>query len=231
MLFAFEWTALENALWAGVSQLFVVGMAGFVANIIYKRYRDLSVSRQELLKNIDEFSVALYRPRKLYQVMIERATDLLCDIGTPGEREVRRLEAIHQTLADLVTATGRFRTLQVEIIRLYGYEMDLLAHYLAIWRHLKYIRRQMERGKSLYSPGEHPGSEDAFYNLFDAFRFRVSVARFVHRAPIAAKPPDSLVAQMRRQGDELFDRYFAAEPTDPDSGISAQSRLEVGAVV
>jgi hypothetical protein len=130
-----------------------------------------------------------------------------------------------------VAATGRFRTLQVEIIRLYGYEMNLLAYYLAIWRYLKYIRRQIERGQSLYAPGEQPGSEDAFYNLFDMFRFEVSVARFVYRAPKAAKPPSSVVAGMRCQGDLLFDRYLgAAEQRDPDPGIPEQSRHEVGVV-
>src|SRR5208282_2786134 len=102
MLFAFDWAAAENAFWTAVGQLLVVGVAGFVANIIYKRYRDLSTARQELLKNIDEFSHALYAPRKLYQVMIELRTDLVPDVCTPREREVRRLEAIHRAMADLV---------------------------------------------------------------------------------------------------------------------------------
>ncbi len=217
MLFAQGWAAAENAFWTAVSQLFVVGVAGFVANIIYRRYRDLSTARQELLKNIDEFSHALYKPRKLYQVMIDCTTDLLPTVCTPNEREVRRLDTIHEALADLVSATGRFRTFQVEIIRLYGYNMDLLSHYLAIWRYLKFTRRCMERGVSLYLPGEQPGSEDAFYNLFDAFRFRISVARFVYNSPAAAKPPDSIIAEMRRQGDEVFDHYFNAPRTESET--------------
>jgi len=104
-----------------------------------------------------------------------------------------------------------------------GYNMDLLADYLAIWRYLKHIRRRMERGASLYLPGERPGSEDAFYNLFDAFRFRISVARFVHSAPVAAKPPDSVIAELRRHGDEVFAQYFAAARTEPDSDESIQT--------
>ena len=150
MLFALDWAAAERALWTAVGQLIVVGVAGFVANIVYKRYRDLSTARQELLKNIDEFSLALYTPRKLYQVMIDGRSDLLPDLCTHQERELRRLETIHQTLADLVAATGRFRTFQVEILRLYGYNMDLLSHYLAIWRYLKDTRRRMERGATLF---------------------------------------------------------------------------------
>jgi hypothetical protein len=226
MLFAMDWAAAERAFWTALGQLVVVGVVGFVANIVYKRYRDLSTARQELLKNIDEFSHALYKPRKLYQVMVDLTTDLLPDVCTHRERELRRLETIHQALADLVAATGRFRTFQVEIIRLYGYNMDLLSHYLAIWHYLKRTRRCMERGATLYFPGEQPGAEDAFYNLFDAFRYRISVARFVHRAPAAAKPPESIIAEMRRQGDAVFDRYFGGaqselEPGDPMPAMPA----------
>ena len=233
MLFAMDWAAAERALWTAVGQLVVVGVAGIVANIVYKRYRDLTTARQELLKKIDEFSLALYTPRKLYQVMIDGRSDLLPDLCTHQERDIRRLETIHQAMADLVAATGRFRTFQVEILRLYGYNMDLLSHYLAIWRYLKDTRRRMERGETLYLPGEQPGSEDAFYNLFDVFRFRVSVARLVHNAPVAAKPPESVIAEMRRRGDEVFDQYFGpgadesrsqASPMHPMSEIEAVSR-------
>ncbi len=151
------------------------------------------------------------------------------DLCTHQERDVRRLETIRQAMADLVAATGRFRTFQVEILRLYGYNMDLLSHYLAIWRYLKDTRRRMERGASLYLPGEQPGSEDAFYNLFDVFRFRVSVARVVHNAPAAAKPPESVIAEMRRQGDQVFVQYFGPARTEPESGDPMHTVLEIEA--
>ena len=146
---------------------------------------------------------------------------------TPHERDARRLEPIHRAMADLVAATGRFRTFQVEILRMYGYNMDLLSHYLAIWRFLKYTRRRMEKGATLYLPGERPGSEDAFYNLFDVFRFRIGVARFVHIPPAAAKPPKSVIAEMRRQGDEVFDHYFGTAEPEPSSGDLTQTLPQV----
>jgi hypothetical protein len=208
MLFAVDGSAVESAFWGGVSQLVVLAIVGVAANIIYRRFRDLSTGRQELLEDIDAFSLALYTPRKLYQIMVDRAPDLLAGVCTPEQREVRRLEALHQALADLVAAAGRFRTLQVEIIRLYGYNLDLLARYLAIWRYLKEVRRRMEKGEALYLAGEKPGSEDAFYKLFDSFRFRVSVARFAYRAPPLAQPPPGLLAQMRREGEAVFAQYF-----------------------
>jgi len=61
-------------------------------------------------------------------------------------------------------------------------------------------------------------AERASYNLFDMFRFRISAARFVHIAPAAAKPPESLISEMRRLGDEVFDHYFGAAQPEPKSG-------------
>jgi hypothetical protein len=106
--------------------------------------------------------------------------------------------------------------------------MDLLSHYLAIWRFLKFTRQRMEIGASLYLPGEQPGSEDAFHNLFDVFRFRISVARFVHNAPVAAKPPVSVIAEMRHQGDGVFDHYFAAARPERESVelVHTNSKIE-----
>jgi hypothetical protein len=215
MLIAMHWEMVESSLWSAACNLVVLAIVGVVANLIYRRFRDLMTARQELLDDIDLFSLALYKPRKLYQIMIDRAPDLLAGVATREEREARRLEAIHHALEDLVEATGRFRTLQVEIIRLYGYNMDLLSRYLAIWRYLKEVRRRMEAGVALYLPGEKPGSEDAFYKLFDAFRFRVSVARFVLRAPKAAQPPADILAHMRREGDVVFAEYFGEADKGP----------------
>ena len=45
MLYAIDWAAAERAFWMAVGQLVVIGVAGFVANILYKRYRDLSTAR------------------------------------------------------------------------------------------------------------------------------------------------------------------------------------------
>src|SRR5271166_4219175 len=143
-----ELSHVMPAVWSGLVQLLVLGIAGFVANIIYRRFRERSTARQQLLKEIDEFSVQMFKPRKLYQVMIDKAEVLLPGVCTADERESRRLAAIHQCLQEVVSATGRFRTLQVEIISLYGFNLDLLAHYLAIWDYLRELRRRMESGES-----------------------------------------------------------------------------------
>jgi hypothetical protein len=222
MLFAVESNSLESAIWSAVSQLAVLAIVGFVANIVIRRFREVSTARQDLLKEIDAFSIHLYKPRKLYQVMIDRCGDLLTGISNPDQRECARLEAIHKALADVVDATGRLRTFQVKIIQLYGYDMDLLAHYLAIWRYMKEIRRRMEKGESLYFTNEKPESSDAFYRLFDSFRYRVSKAKYPWRQPEIAQPPPDLLAKMRAAGDKVYQQFFGVTP---DRGTSGEIAL------
>jgi len=208
MLFAAEPNSLDTALWSAISQLAVLAIVGFVANIVIRRFREVSTARQDLLKEIDAFSIHLYKPRKIYQVMIDHCNELLTGISNSDERECRRLEAIHKALEELVEATGRLRTFQVKIIQLYGYDLDLLAHYLAIWRYMKEIRRRMEKGESLYFSNEKPESGDAFYRLFDSFRYRVTKAGYPWRQPEIAQPPPELLARMRAAGDAVFRQYF-----------------------
>jgi len=219
MLFAVEPDSLETAIWSAISQLAVLAIVGFVANIVIRRFREVSTARQDLLKEIDAFSISLYKPRKIYQVMIDRCGDLLTGISNPDQRECARLEAIHKSLAEVVDATGRLRTFQVKIIQLYGYDIDLLAHYLAIWRYMKEIRRRMERGESLYLANERPESGDAFYRLFDSFRYRVSQAKYPWRQPEIAQPPPDLLAQMRAAGDQVYQQYFGEMPARGTSAV------------
>lgn len=204
MLWA-ETDPIMAAFWGAVFQLCVLAIAGLVANIIFRRFRDRSTARQELLNDIDLFSVQLYKPRKIYQIMVEQPEQLLAGVCTAEQRDIHRLQAIHQALQELTEATGRFRTLQVALIGLYGFNLDLLAHYLAIWTYLKELRHRMEKGESLVV-GQKPKG-DAFYHLFDNFRYRVSVATFAPPPKLVQPPPDVL-AEMQRAGDVVFKQHF-----------------------
>jgi hypothetical protein len=212
MLFAIDSVLVETALWNGLSQLAVLAIVGFVANIVIRRFRAVSIARQELLDAIDEFSIHFYKPRKIYQIMIDRSDELLAGICNAEQRETCRLEALHQALSDLVDASGRVRTFQVKIIQLYGYDVDLLAHYLAIWRYLKEIRHRMEKGASLLSATDKPDSGDAFYRLFDSFRYRVSVAKYAWRSPGLIQPPADVLKEIRIAGDLVYSKYFGVSP-------------------
>jgi hypothetical protein len=195
---------LVGAFWGAVFQLFVLAIAGVVANIIFRRYRDRATARQELLNAIDQFSVQLYKPRKIYQIMIEQPEQLLAGVCTAEQRDIHRLQAIHQALQELTEATGRFRTLQVALISLYGFNLELLAHYLAIWTYLKELRHRMEKGTSLKVEAK---AGDAFYRLFDSFRYRVSVAAY-SAPPQLVQPPPDVLAEMQRAGAAVYNEYF-----------------------
>jgi hypothetical protein len=215
MLFAVDSTAMEAAVWNGLSQLAVLGIVGVVANIVIRRFREVSTARQELLDAIDEFSIHLYKPRKIYQIMIDGKECLLPGVCDADQRDRRRLESLHEALGGFVDATGRLRTLQVKIVQLYGYDIDLLGHYVAIWRYMKELRLRMERGEPLFVTNEKSESGDAFYRLFDSFRYRVSVARYVWRRPGVAQPPAQFVTAIRDAGDQLYKEYFGMPPIDP----------------
>ena len=227
MLFAMDWAVAERALWTAWP-----ARRGWrrriCRKISYKRYRDLSTARQELLKNIDEFSHALCKPRKLYQVMIDGRSDLLPDLCTHKERDGSPPGTIHQALADLVAATGRFRTFQVEIIRLYGYNMDLLSHYLAIWRYLKDTRRRMERGASLYYRASSRARKMRS-TISSTCSVSASVWPALCTVRRAAAPPENIIAEMRRQGDEVFDRYFGLRRTGLESSEPMHAMPEIAA--
>jgi len=199
---------IVNAFWSAVFQLLVLAIAGVVANLIFRRFRDRSAARLDLLDEIDQFGVQLYKPRKMYQIMVQHPEELLPKVCTAEQREVYRLQAIHQSLQELTDASGRFRTLQVSLIGLYGFNIDLLAHYLAIWSYLKELRHRMEKGEPLISDDDQGKSGDAFYRLFDSFRYRVSVARYAP-PPNVVQPPPELLAEMQKAGEAVYKQYFA----------------------
>ena len=99
------------------------------------------------------------------------------------------------------------RTFQVKIIQVYGFNMDLLAHYLAIWRFTKEMRRKMEKGESLYLAGAR-SQGDPFFRLFDSFRYRVSMAKYRWRSETLVHPSPELLAEMRAAGARVYAQYF-----------------------
>src|SRR5262249_49778938 len=93
----------------------------------------------------------------------------------------------------------------------------------AIWRYMKEIRRRMEKGESLYFSNEKPEPGDAFYRLFDSFRYRVSKAGYPWRQPEIAQPPPALLARMRAAGDAVFRQYFGEIADFESAGASEGS--------
>jgi len=192
--------------------LISLGIVAFFGNIVYRRHRERDTARKDLLNEIDQFTINLYKPRKIYQAMVDADPDPLQGLDGPL-REARRFEIIQKSLEEFVAVVGRFRSLQVTIVPLYGYHEELFSYYLAIWRYLKEIRRRMECRESLYFHHERPESVDAFYRLIDVFRYRVIIARFVRRPPARVRPPQEFLDRMHRRGQEIYQEYFGDQTT------------------
>jgi hypothetical protein len=208
MSFLWDSNAIAQGFWQGVFQLLALALVAAFGTFIYQRVRSLYTQRAELIEEINQFAISLYKPRKLYQAIIDHSCDPLAASTEPGQREARRLDLIYGALEELVAATGRFRALQVKMIPLYGHDLELFAYYMAIWRYLKEIRHRMERGQTLLTHEEKADSQDAFYMLIDGFRYRIILQGFVWRAPGLARPTREVLDAMRRKGDEVYAQYF-----------------------
>jgi len=221
-LLALDLSAIESAFWHGAFELLVLGIVAVAGNIVYQRYRELAVARQALVDGIDEFTVRLYKPRKMYQTTIDRSHDLFANIDDATQRETHRAETVARALEEVIDAVGRFRALQVKLVPLFGFHVELFAFYLAIWRYLKEVRYRMERGESLYFHHEEAESVDAFYRLIDTFRYRLRVTRIAHHPPALTRPPYELLNEMRQRGDALYEEYFAGPPREAGSSTLAE---------
>jgi hypothetical protein len=209
-----EASALENAAWQCLAQVVALGVVGFFVNILYQRYRQRATARQELIDDVDTFTARLYKPRKIYQAVLDTAPDLLAGIDDGAQRECRRVEMLQRCLEEFVEVTGRFRAIQVKLVPLYGFHVELFGYYLAIWRYLKEVRRRMEQRQSLYFHHEQAESADAFYRLIDRFRFRLLVEKISGRSVGPVQPPADLLKQMQQRGDAVYTEFFE-QPSKP----------------
>jgi len=213
--------SIWHALWGGVFQLVALAVVGLWVNFVYQRFRALATARQELIDEIDQFTIRLYKPRKLYLAMTDDAPALLACIPDAAQRQAHRAALMEQCLGELMEAVARLRALQVKIVPLYGYHVELFGYYLAIWRYLKEVRHRMEHGESLYSrPGE-ADSSDLFYRLIDAFRYRVLVEKVKRHPPRLVQPPPDILKQMQQRGDAIYAQHFGA-PAPPAAGEPAR---------
>jgi hypothetical protein len=213
-------TAFVQGLWQGVFQLVALALVAAFGTFIYQRRQARYRLRDELIDSVNQFAVNLYKPRKLYQAVIDQTCDPRAQAADPSHREARRLEVIYRSLEEVVAATGQFRVLQVKLIPLYGHDPEIFGYYVAIWRYLKEIRDRMGRSETLYFHAEKPDSPDAFYLLIDAFRYRILVRPFVRQPPGLAKPAPEVLAALRRRGDEVYAEYFPDPAAQPASAAA-----------
>jgi hypothetical protein len=217
----FDETAFAQGFWQGFFQLLALAVAAAFGTFIYQRRQARYTLRDELIESINQFAVNLYKPRKLYQAILDQTCDPLAHLADSSHREARRLETIYRALEDVIAATGQFRVVQVKLIPLYGHDREIFGYYLAIWRYLKEIRDRMGRSETLYFHAERPDSPDAFYLLIDAFRYQIMLRPMVSRPPVLAKPSDTVLAELRRRGDEVYAAFFPAQSEMAAAGSPA----------
>src|SRR4051812_13047441 len=97
--------AIAQGFWQGVFQLLALAIVAAFATFIYQRIRARYTLRDELIESINQFAVNLYKPRKLYQAVIDQTCDPLAEVADATHREARRLETIYRALEELVAAT------------------------------------------------------------------------------------------------------------------------------
>lgn len=218
--------AFWQGLWGGLFELLALGMVALWVNLIYQRIQSRQRRRADLIEEIDAFSHALYKPRKLYQAALDRPE--LFDFAPEGDRESLKAQRMQACLADLTEAAGRFRALQVKLVPLFGFDVQLFGFYLAIWRYLRQLRKRMERGESLYFHHESASSADAFYRLIDAFRYRVQLTKSARDKAQLITPPPHLLSEMEQEAEALYERYFGCSPEALEVG-STSAEAEVSA--
>jgi hypothetical protein len=113
--------ALAQGFWQGVFELLALSIIAAFGTFIFQRRQARYTWREELIDSINQFAINLYKPRKLYQAIIDQTCDPLAHIADASHREARRLETIYRALEDVVAATGQFRVVQVKLIPLYGH--------------------------------------------------------------------------------------------------------------
>jgi hypothetical protein len=200
--------AFLEGFWGGFFEMIALAIVAFWVNIVYQRFRGKQKRKQDLIDEIDAFSYALYKPRKMYQALLDHP-EMLQSIPNESDREIQRTLFLQQYLAEMTEAAGRFRSLQVQLVPLFGFDKELFAYYLAIWRYLRTMRKKkMEKQESLYFHHETAQSSDAFYRLIDAFRYHIQMSKSIKQKPSLLAPPNKILLEMQTQSNRIFESYF-----------------------
>jgi hypothetical protein len=198
--------AFWNGLWAGIFELCALGFVAGWVNLVYQRIRSRQDLRRDLIDEIDAFSTDLYKPRKIYQYILQEQNKK----QEGRDRASPVIDHPHQLscLEAFTDAAGRFRAIQVKLVPLFGFDIELFAHYLAVWQAVREVRKRMERGEDLYAEHENSSSSDALYRLLDQFRYRAQVTPSIQHKPSLLSAPEGVEEQIKTRADEIYQHYL-----------------------
>ena len=211
--------AFWSGLWGGVFELIALGFVAGWVNIVYQRIRSRQSLRQDVIEEIDAFSTALYKPRKLYQLILAHEAET--QSSSSDMKKLFDRPELLRCLEEFTEAAGRFRALQVKLVPLFGFDVEIFAHYLAVWNAIRDVRKRMERGEDLYASHESGSSSDALYRLLDQFRYRAQTTPSIRQKPTLLSPPSPVEDQIRLRAAEVHSRYLSS---DHQSGDEAEIR-------
>ena len=192
--------AFYNGLWGGVFELIALGLVAGWVNLVYQRIRSRQDLRRDLIDEIDQFSTALYKPRKMYQFLIEHNNEGQGNNTWQVERWT--------CLREFTDAAGRFRAIQVKLVPLFGFDIEVFAHYLAVWQAVREVRKRMEKGEDLYAEHESNSSSDALYRLLDQFRYRAQTTPSIKQKPGLLAPSAGVEEAIKQRALEIHQKYL-----------------------
>jgi hypothetical protein len=219
----FNLSAISGGLWQAFFQLITLGIAAAYGTFVFQRSRARDAARQQLINEIGEFSIDLYRPRKLYQIYQRDPGPRVCNCLPEQSRSEVRGQLLQRAFEEFVGVVGRFRALQIKLVPLFGYNQELFAYYLAIWWYLKEVRMRMQDGEHLFFHHDDSQTVDAFYRLIDAFRYRIAVAPFVKEVPDLHRPPREILEKMYAESEIVYHQYFGQNPVRRDTVMPPQT--------
>ena len=204
--------------WQGVFELISLCVVAHFVNDLIARRTSRSSKKQEIIDELDEFVISLWKPRKLYTLILEEKLSFMQAITSPEARALKSFELRYQAFEKLLDSIGRLRSVQIKIVTFFGFEVELLAHFTAIWKYLKEIRRRMEKNETLFfgtprksAPMLHSSTkmgDDDLYVLIDKFRLLIASTPPAENPPSNLAPDEKLAEKVKSRANSIYTEFF-----------------------
>jgi hypothetical protein len=207
-------SAFEQAAWQGFFELVALSLVAYFVHVLFAKRSNRLRKRQEIIDELDTFVSHLWKPRKLYSSLQEKKLNFLISLD-PSQQKLKTFEIQYEILNDLLESIGQFRSVQIKLIHFYGFHIELLAHFTAIWLYLKEVRQRIESNETLYfgaprkeNTGKPRIGSDDLYALIDHFRLLISQSRCSEQTHTQLLPPPELSETIKKRSEEIYKNFF-----------------------
>lgn len=224
MTFFLMSTEFWQGFWQGFFELVALGIVAYFVNVLYAGHTNRTQKKQEIIDELDEFVISLWKPRKIYSLLKDGKLDFLNHLPSQETKALEQFRLKTQAFHDLLDSIGRLRAVQIKIITFFGFQTELLAHFMAIWFYLKEVRRRMEQGETLFfgSPrqtadAEIKAGEDDLYVLIDKFRLLIAATPKAKEPTLRLKTKPEEAKEVQRRAHEIYKNFFGEIPSEKAS--------------